>query len=137
MEQLCGSILMLILLSFLTMYFVRIKSWQRFEVAILVLMFFKYVLFVFYWTETLQELENQNVSFAVLILSLRTTLGPACHWIYSSQYIKTSFLISSITRKARLLLEGYRTEIDDKFSMRSMSSDDLQKNDIIDIEIRK
>ena len=45
--QMYGSIPMLLLLAVMTIYFIRIKRWQRFELTILILMFLKYILYSF------------------------------------------------------------------------------------------
>ena len=42
-------------------------------------------------------------------------LGPLCHWVYSSQYMMTYFLTSGVVERAHLLLERYRTLVDDEY----------------------
>ena len=51
----------------------------------------------------------------VLILTLKDSLGPICHWTYASQYMKTCFLTPSIGKKAQLLLLRHLTVIENEY----------------------
>ena len=101
--QVYGSIPLLLVLTALTIYFIKIKRWQRFELTILVLMFLKYILAAF--TEVFHEREGifKNNQVVMIYVTFKLTLGPICHWIYASQYTKTFWLTSGIIKKACLL----------------------------------
>ena len=101
--QVYGSIPMLLLLALVTIYFIRIKRWQRFELTILVLLFLKYILYSL--TIAYEERKGifQNDQITIIYETFKFTLGPTCHWIYASQYTKTLWLTSGIIKKACLL----------------------------------
>ena len=63
-------------------------------------------------------------------------LGPFCHWIYASQYLKTCFLTSGIVNKALLLLARHKTVIENEYNRTSLMSDFIRNNDAIDTDIK-
>ena len=83
---------MMVLAVALTVYFFKIKRRQRFEITILVCIFVKYTCYMLNQDKRILKLEN-NSAFYVPFYTFATTLGPISHWIFSSQYIKTCFLI--------------------------------------------
>ena len=84
----------------LAIYFIIIGRWQRFEWTIVLCMFLKYALYAFMASEAYMEyIKYDSVIYAV-IASLNWTLGPICHLIYASQYLKTCFLTNGILKRA-------------------------------------
>ena len=101
-------------------------------------MFLKYVVYLVNRINQYYALGlDQNMLYHILFNTLNDFLGPICHMIYASQYLKTYFLSSCIVKKALLLFERHRSVIDTKIVRESNVSDLLSKNYIIDSEIKK
>ena len=69
---------------------------------------------------------------SIIVNAVMYTVGPICHWIYASQYIKTCFLTQGIVKKAVLLLERHRTVIGNSYEHTSSFNNFVRKNVAID-----
>ena len=63
---------------------------QRFELTILIIMFAKYAV---YAVRDTFPYHISSLWFLAIGYTLVNSIGPICHWIYASQYLKTCFLI--------------------------------------------
>ena len=63
--------------------------------------------------------------------SILNTLGPISHWIYASQYLKTSFLTEGIAKRAILLVRKNKTVLD-KCNQISQWDEFVRKHNQID-----
>lgn len=80
--------------------------------------------------------DSQYHIFYIMWNTLRNTLGPICHWIYASQYLKTCFLTSGIVEKAVLIHERHQTVIEDQYLQKTMSyTHFISSHDAIDADI--
>ena len=75
----------------------------------------------------------KSLSF-VVIFTLTSALGPISHWIYASQYLKTSLLIKELVERAFLLSKKHKAVIDkfDKQDQISQWKNFIQKHNQID-----
>ena len=73
--------------------------------------------------------------FGFWYMAIFLTLSPIYHWAYSSQYMKTYFLTSGIVKKAHLLLEKYRSLVDQEYESNSSLEVFLKKNRSIEMEM--
>ena len=123
-EDWYGSIVMDIIVLALGIYFIRIKRWQRFELSIVVCMFLKYFLYAFQTTDTYVALSDKVIIAPYIFTeSLLQALGPINHWIYTSQYLKTSFLTRGIVKKAILLYHRNKTVIENEYGRTTTTSE--------------
>ena len=93
---------MLLVIVPLMVYLIINHRFERFEWTILVLMTLKNIMntlnTIDYINERLSDsaLAIQYHTFYIMWYTVSDTLGPICHWIYASQYLKTCFLASGI-----------------------------------------
>ena len=74
---------------------------------------------------------GEGSSFTIVYMSLYSSLGPICHWIYASQYIKTSFLTKGIVKRAILLFQRNKAVVD-KFEPSSQWNKVVREQSTID-----
>ena len=120
-----------IVLAF-AIYLIRIKRWQRFEWTIIVCMFLRHAMNAFHVTNKFEESFEFETSSYILWFSISATLGPIYHWIYASQYLKTSFLTRGIVKKAILLFQRHKTDIENNSETISYWSDFVSQHGSID-----
>ena len=102
LEDRYALIPMLLVIVPLMVYLIVNHRFERFEWTILVLMTLKYIMSTLDTTEYIHdrledsEFHSQYHTFFIMWWTLKDTLGPICHWIYASQYLKTCFLASGI-----------------------------------------
>ena len=126
----------------LAVYFIKIKRYQWFEWAIIVCLFMKYALYALYALypedEFTQLVGGPKSALFIILVSLIFTLGPISHMIYTSQYVKTCFLVRGMEKKAVLLFERHKTVIDQydstlqwkEFVHKHNSIDEMMKQEI-------
>ena len=115
--QTIGSLIMLLFILILTIYILRTKHVQCFAITILICMFLKYSIYALSTGLSIyyQTWKEKNKVFVVLFFTLYFSLGSICHLTYAAQYLKTYYLTPGIIQKAHLLLERYRTVIENDF----------------------
>ena len=123
---------MLAIILCLAIYIISIKRWSRFEWTIIVCMIIKYTLYVAA-TDAIEL--GKGTVLLVMFASLYSSLGPICHLIYASQYIKTCFLIKGIVKRAILLFQRNNKEID-KFELSSQWDEFVREHITIDESIK-
>ena len=111
-EQLYGSLAMHAVIFCLVIYFISIKRWSRFEWTIIVCMTIKYTLFELVTVDDINSWIGEGSSLTIVFMTLYSSLGPICHWVYASQYIKTCFLIKGIVKRAILLFQSNKAVVD-------------------------
>ena len=131
-----GSILVLLLLLTVAVYFVKNGRNNRFEWTILFFIFLKYTIYILLLLDVVREEIIKSDTFTFVLGSLSYTSGPIMHWIYVSQYIKTCCLSTGIVKRAYLLLMRHRTVIDNNYETTSECSDFVRNHMSIDRDMQ-
>ena len=126
------DILMLLILIAFTVYIVKHRRRERFELLIIFWMTIKYVTgtinHCFY--DKMNELEK-NIFYGLYFSASSIT-----QWIYASQYMKTCILIPGLFNKANLLMKRHITADERECELTASNNSFLRKNSEIDADIK-
>ena len=125
---------MLLVLCALLGYTIKRRKIRRFTMTILLSMFCKYTVWVYYYlfVDTLQS--HKLVS--AFLITLASISGPISHWAYASQYMKTCMLIPGLTSRARLLMEKHKNTIENEFEQSLAACEFVRIHKEIDEDIK-
>ena len=132
-----GSLVMDAVILCFAIYFIKIKRWQRFEWTIIVCMFLKYTLLSINYKSALYEWIHDRDTRFIIFVAFYRTLGPICHWIYCSQYLKTCFSIQSIGKRAILLFQRHKIAISNNYQQNMKWDDFIRNHQEIDKDMKK
>ena len=97
----------------------------------------KYTLYALVQYGSVDHLMEEKPMISSMILVCWNSLGPMCHWIYASQYMKTCVLIPGLVNRAQLLLARHITVIENEYEVTTLLSDFVRKHKEIDHDIKK
>ena len=94
-----GSVFMLLVVTSLAFYFIKIKRRQCFGITILACMFLKHALIITSNFMLKDQMNNFKI-LKIVIISSPFAIGIFAHWSYASQYMKTCLLVPNLVKKA-------------------------------------
>ena len=71
----------------------------------------------------------------LIITAFFISSSKSCHWLFSSQYLKTCILLPSFIRKKKLLLEMYEDKTEEEYHFQPLYGAFMERHDEFEKEL--